>query len=90
MNTKNSISDAVANSVSFKSVHFFFYTQQKIQKAPPNFSLVVSRWFDFFSVYIGFIIGCKQSLYLENGLKLYFSEWNVRSQHLKKSILSVP
>ena len=26
------------------------------------------------------------SLHLENGLELYFNEWNVRNQHVKKSI----
>ena len=40
--------------------------------------------FDFCSVFIGYNIGCKHSLHLENGLELYFNEWNARNQHLKK------
>ena len=40
--------------------------------------------FDFCSVFIGYNIGCKHSLHLENGLDTYFNEWNARNQHLKK------
>ena len=40
--------------------------------------------FDFCSVFIGYNIGCKHSLHLENGLESYFNEWNARKQHLKK------
>ena len=40
--------------------------------------------FDFCSVFIGYNIGCKRSLHLENGLESYFNEWNARNQHLKK------
>ena len=41
-------------------------------------------WFDFCSVFIGYNIGCKHSLHLENGLESYSNEWNARNQHLKK------
>ena len=40
--------------------------------------------FDFCSVFIGYNIGCKHSLHLENGLESYFNERNARNQHLKK------
>ena len=40
--------------------------------------------FDFCSVFIGYYIGCKRSLHLENGLESYFNEWNARNQLLKK------
>ena len=40
--------------------------------------------FDFCSVFIGYNIGCKRSLHLENGIESYFNEWNARNQHLKK------
>ena len=40
--------------------------------------------FDFCSVFIGYNIGCKHSLHLENGLESYFNEYNARNQHLKK------
>ena len=40
--------------------------------------------FDYCSVFIGYNIGCKHSLHLENGLESYFNEWNARNQHLKK------
>ena len=40
--------------------------------------------FDFCSVFIGYNIGCKHSLHLENGLESYFNELDARNQHLKK------
>ena len=40
--------------------------------------------FDFCSVFVGYNIGFKHSLHLENGLESYFNEWNAIIQHLKK------
>ena len=53
-----------------KKVNFLFILYlTEIQKSQPYFLLIVSRRFDFCSVFIGYNIGCKRSLHLENGLE---------------------
>ena len=42
-----------------KYIFFLFYTQRKYIKHKQSFVFVVSLWFDFCSVFIGYNIGCK-------------------------------
>ena len=59
-----------------KKVNFLFILYStEIQKSHSYFftwSFLVR--FDFCSVFIGYKIGCKPSLHLENGLESYFNE----------------
>ena len=50
-----------------KKIFFLFDSQRKNTKHNLTLFLVVS---DFCSVFIGYTIGCKRSLHLENGLEL--------------------
>ena len=62
-----------------KKVNFLFILYstgiQKAQLFPWSFFVR----FDIFSVFIGYNIGCKHGLHLENALKSYFNEWNIRN-----------
>ena len=59
-----------------KKVSFLFILYStEIQKSQPYFLLgCFSLDFDFSSVFIGYNIGCKHSLHVENGLESYFNE----------------
>ena len=68
------------NKVNFL---FIIYSEStEIQKAQPNFSLIVVVRFDFFNVFIVYSMGWKHSLHLGNDIESYFSEWNTRNQHV--------
>ena len=56
----------------------------EIQKVQPIF---LPFFFSFdltFSVFIGYNIGCKHRVNLENGLESYFNKWSIRNQHYEK------
>ena len=61
---------------ALKKVNFLFILYStEIQKSQTYFftwSFLVR--FDFCSVFIGYNIGCKHSMHLENGLESYFNE----------------
>ena len=57
-----------------KIIFFLFYTQRKNRNHNLTFSWPFLVRFDFCSVFIGYNIGCKRSLHLENVLESYFNE----------------
>ena len=63
---------------------FYFILNGNTEITTLLFTWLFLLRFGFCSVFIGYNIGCKHSLHLENGLESYFNGWNARNQHLKK------